>query len=237
MPRRPSRRVHQSGVHVVLTAWVGLDPGRSFAACFYRPAIIPSMTRITIFNQIRARATFDALCGSPKFSPLVWACLLAVVTFFTSWGAQARLYQWRNPATGLTQMSGPPPSWYRGKLTAPRVLVYDDGALVDDTALRVSDEHAIALRQAAFDDASRRRELAALQRLEETAKREADQAERKLRVKRRRTQVARAEQPQAKPEPALGPLEQFGAETIERLKSLISEFDQSGGGAAQPGGI
>jgi len=154
---------------------------------------------------------------------------VALATCFGISSAEARLYQWTNPTTGLAQMSGTPPSWYRRNSDAPRVLVYEDGALVDDTALRVSDEHAIALRQAAFDEANRRRELDALQRLEETARREADKAERKLRIKRKRTRVASNEAPQAEPEPTLGPLEQFGADTIERLKSLISEFDQAGG--------
>lgn len=66
------------------------------------------------------------------------------------------MYQWVNPGTGRTQMSGTPPAWYRaapagtpGKRT-PRVLVFENGQLIDDTAIAVSEERRIQLRQQAF---------------------------------------------------------------------------------------
>jgi len=144
--------------------------------------------------------------------------------------SEARLYQWRNPKTGLSHLSGMPPSWYRVGSRGPRVLVFENGVLVDDTALPVREERAVALRQAAFDEANQRRELAALQRLEEAARRETDKAARKARVEERRKRaVAERTKPADSKEPALGSLEQFGAETIKKLKALIAEFDRSGG--------
>ncbi|MGH8479543.1 MAG: hypothetical protein ACREXK_08220 [Gammaproteobacteria bacterium] len=62
----------------------------------------------------------------------------------------ARMYQWVNPGTGTTQWSGRPPAWYRGSQRGPRVLVFDDGRLIDDTARRVPDAEREVLRTQAF---------------------------------------------------------------------------------------
>ena len=79
--------------------------------------------------------------------------------------AEARMYQWNNPQTGPVQLSGTPPTWYRGSVGGPRVLVYESGVLVDDTSLKVSEERAFDLREAAFDEAERRKERVVLKRL------------------------------------------------------------------------
>lgn len=62
----------------------------------------------------------------------------------------ADLYQWTDPATGVRQMSGTPPSWYRATEAGPRVRVFAHGRLVDDTAIPVSPEDAAALHARAF---------------------------------------------------------------------------------------
>lgn len=66
--------------------------------------------------------------------------------------AAARMYQWRSPATGTTQLSGTPPAWYRTVEGGPRVYVFDANRLVDDTGIAVSDEQRRALRAAAFGE-------------------------------------------------------------------------------------
>lgn len=66
--------------------------------------------------------------------------------------AAARMYQWRSPATGTTQLSGTPPAWYRAVEGGPRVYVFDANRLVDDTGIAVSDEQRRALRAAAFGE-------------------------------------------------------------------------------------
>lgn len=66
--------------------------------------------------------------------------------------AAARMYQWHNPATGTTQLSGTPPAWYRSHDPGPRVYVFENNQLVDDTGMPVSDEQRAALRAEAFGD-------------------------------------------------------------------------------------
>ncbi len=56
------------------------------------------------------------------------------------------MYQWVNPTTGHSQMSGKPPAWYRGEMGGPRVLVFERNVLVDDTAVAVSEEQRLQLR-------------------------------------------------------------------------------------------
>ncbi len=66
----------------------------------------------------------------------------------------ARMYQWHNPATGTTQLSGTPPAWYRSSDPGPRVFVFENNQLVDDTGITVSDAQREALRAEAFGAAS-----------------------------------------------------------------------------------
>ena len=65
--------------------------------------------------------------------------------------ATARLYQWRSATTGSTQLSGLPPAWYRSGEQGPRVFVFENNQLVDDTGIAVSIERREALRREAFD--------------------------------------------------------------------------------------
>ncbi|MGH8564051.1 MAG: hypothetical protein ACREXW_08140 [Gammaproteobacteria bacterium] len=62
----------------------------------------------------------------------------------------ARMYQWVDPDTGTTQWSGRPPAWYRGSQRGPRVLVFEGGRLIDDTARRIPDAERNVLRTQAF---------------------------------------------------------------------------------------
>ena len=62
----------------------------------------------------------------------------------------ARMYQWVEPDTGTTQLSGKPPVWYRSGHAGPRVLVFDNGRLIDDTAIKVQAEVRNRLRQEAL---------------------------------------------------------------------------------------
>jgi hypothetical protein len=70
---------------------------------------------------------------------------------FTAHGADSRLYQWTNPVSGTTQMSGKPPAWYRSQdETGPRVFVFESGKLIDDTSIAVAEEQRAELRSTAF---------------------------------------------------------------------------------------
>ncbi|MEX2482395.1 MAG: hypothetical protein WD928_16175 [Gammaproteobacteria bacterium] len=64
------------------------------------------------------------------------------------------MYQWTNPQSGNVQLSGAPPAWYRGIEPAPRVLVFDNGRLIDDTAISVSEAQRQFLRDEALGAAA-----------------------------------------------------------------------------------
>lgn len=60
------------------------------------------------------------------------------------------MYQWLDAESGSTQLSGKPPVWYRGTVSGPRVFVFDNGRLIDDTGIAVDDDVRQQLRQKAF---------------------------------------------------------------------------------------
>jgi hypothetical protein len=64
--------------------------------------------------------------------------------------AEARMYQWIDPDTRTTQLSGKPPTWYRSPEGGPRVLVFERGRMVDDTARPVSESERQRLREEAL---------------------------------------------------------------------------------------
>src|SRR5690554_7481361 len=57
---------------------------------------------------------------------------------------RSRMYQWIDPDTQTTQLSGKPPTWYRSAEGGPRVLVFEKGLMVDDTGR--SEEHTSELQ-------------------------------------------------------------------------------------------
>jgi len=66
--------------------------------------------------------------------------------------ANARMYQWEQPQSGVIQLSGNAPAWYRSVHPGPRVLVFDNGKLIDDTAVSVTNAQRIALREKALGE-------------------------------------------------------------------------------------
>ena len=74
--------------------------------------------------------------------------VLLVIPFCET--ADARMYQWSNAATDTVQLSGSPPAWYRSSVQGPRVFVFDNGQLIDDTAVEVAEEHRQVLHANAF---------------------------------------------------------------------------------------
>lgn len=82
----------------------------------------------------------------------------------------ARMYQWTEPATGITQLSGKPPPWYRSAAGGPRVFVFENGRVIDDTGIQVSDTERQQLREKALvqalgDEKAAASELEAAERL------------------------------------------------------------------------
>lgn len=70
--------------------------------------------------------------------------------FLLAFAAEARMYQWVEPDVETTQLSGKPPAWYRSTAGGPRVFVFENGRLIDDTAVQVSDDVRQRMREEAF---------------------------------------------------------------------------------------
>ncbi len=131
--------------------------------------------------------------------------------------ADARMYQWVDPATGSVQMSGTPPTWYRSAWGGPRVQVFDRGNVVDDTSIALTDDQNQAMRDEAFRQFDESNQLKALKRLEQDALKESAR-------KDRLDEMAAAEgedMQDAAPQP-----EDITEKTIGQLKELIESFDQ-----------
>ena len=71
------------------------------------------------------------------------------------------MYQWLDPATGITQLSGKPPPWYRSGEGGPRVFVFEHGRVIDDTGIKVPPSVRRQLRQQALLVAKQKGEAAA----------------------------------------------------------------------------
>ncbi len=140
---------------------------------------------------------------------------------------EARMYQWVNPASGHTQFSGKPPAWYRSKAGGPRVFVFENGRLVDDTDREVSEVERQTLRTQAFSLADSHKkptagkafgsnppEAAPVKPLSAGAQ-EGAMAEQKAAAKDEKEGIQTPAQ-EIPPE----------ADTIERLKRIIADWDK-----------
>lgn len=103
--------------------------------------------------------------------------LILVAFSLFAFNAQARMYQWINPNTGNTQLSGSPPSWYRSADPGPepRVVVFENGKVVDDTGNAVSDLERAQLRALAFGETKEVIELPSVEEVTEKLKEIADE--------------------------------------------------------------
>lgn len=145
----------------------------------------------------------------------------------------ARMYQWVSPASGAVQLSGQPPPWYRGPQDGPRVRVFDNGNLVDDTAIALPRSQREELREDAFRESEQREQAQAVKRLERAARREQLHREEAARLEQARLERSAAQQAsgdtqtdaQGAPQVPDGQLDD---DTVARLKAIISEYDRRG---------
>ena len=128
------------------------------------------------------------------------------------------MYQWVDPVTGSLQMSGRPPAWYRSGWDGPRVRVFDNGTVVDDTSILVDEAEMLALREEAFRQFDEVRQLNALKRLESEALKEAEREERLSSVDE--LLLDELDEPSDEPLP-----DTLNDDTIGQLKDLIKEWD------------
>lgn len=155
--------------------------------------------------------------------------LLFLLLLVASTAAGARMYEWQDPISGSVQFSGEPPSWYRSPEGGPRVRVYDGGKLVDDTSIALSAEDNRSMRELAIGELREEQQLAAIKRLERTARREESRREQERREAAKAE--AEAEQSDTSEAPPEVLPESLDAEEVKRLKDILAEFDRTSGGS------
>ncbi len=148
--------------------------------------------------------------------------LLTVLLYFSNVAA-ARMYQWVDPDTGTTQLSGKPPSWYRSEETGPRVIVYDNGRVVDDTGINLSAEKAERLRQEALISIELDR-AAAMEKLQQARQQKAtldfqNRGEELIEV------IPGVQEAQQVTDDTAPPVET--GPTAEELRALIDQYEQT----------
>ena len=149
---------------------------------------------------------------------------------------QAQMYQWVDPETGTTQLSGKPPAWYRSAEGGPRVFVFNRGKVIDDTGIDISDEQRINLRTQAFVSAEADR-LAAREKAMEAAKLKAAM-QRNAEEKQMQDSEIAGFQDESKDEsrdeevaiPADNEIVESGTReeeiSVEKMKALIAEWER-----------
>jgi len=146
------------------------------------------------------------------------------------------MYQWVNPNSKNVQLSGIPPAWYRSKTGGPRVRVFEQGNLIDDTAIALPPSQQGDLRDAAFAELKQRQEAEALRKLELLARRRAlKEKEDKIRSERVAAERVQeqAKQQQEKQQIAAAGNENVDATMVNKLKALIGQFDLQNLGVAK----
>ena len=141
----------------------------------------------------------------------------------------ARMYQWTEPDTGTTQLSGKPPAWYRSVNGGPRVFVFEQGRLIDDTAIEVTDEIRQRMRQEAFIMAEEDRQKAQ----EKMAK--ANELKAKYKEEPDKTkEIITEEEESLNPDASAEHDEQQDQDDtqkeevdVEKLRAIISEWEKS----------
>jgi hypothetical protein len=159
------------------------------------------------------------------------ARLLLILLLLVSTSAAARMYQWQNPSTGSVQFAGVPPAWYRSPEGGPRVLVFESGKLVDDTAIELAPNENQEMREAAFRDLEQRQQQEAIKRLERAAFRE---AARRAEAERQTEQPDAGLESQTTEAPPEVLPESLDAAMVDRLKSIISDYDRAHGASMPP---
>jgi hypothetical protein len=147
------------------------------------------------------------------------------------------MYQWVDAESGNVRLSGEPPYWYRSHEDGPRVLVFEDGRLVDDTAVSLAPEQRKAYREAAFMEADLRREKEAVKKLERAALREArrrEEAIRQLSAQKQQHEEDKTAAEEEKSRSAASPPVAVDSGMVEQLKALVSTWDQQSASEEKP---
>lgn len=132
----------------------------------------------------------------------------------------ARMYQWVDPDTGTTQLSGKPPTWYRSDESGPRIIVYDKGRVIDDTGLSLSPSETEKMREEALISVEQDRQTAL------TKLQKAQQQKAKLESDHADTPVEVAPATPVEPTAPAENTAQDNAPSAEELRALIDRYEQ-----------
>lgn len=150
--------------------------------------------------------------------------LLLMAVLLLPLAVGARMYQWVNPNSGRVELSGTPPAWYRTNEGGPRIQVFQNGQMVDDTAITLNESQSDKLREAAFEEFEIRRRAEQVKKLERAARRE------KARRARAEESTVGSAPEQGKGDAADASIEELpdtlDQGTIDRLKNLIQSWDK-----------
>ncbi len=151
---------------------------------------------------------------------------LIVFLLIVSACVHARMYQWTDPDTGTTHLSGKPPSWYRSTEQGPRVIVFDKRRIIDDTKIDLPDMQRDELRIQAMikaeEDMARAREQAI----------EAEQLKTALDKEQAAQETTASEAPQMLPDVESAETDhqetapEIDQDTAEQMKALIDQWEQ-----------
>ena len=160
-------------------------------------------------------------------------CVLAV----TILSAHARMYQWIDPASKITQFSGKPPVWYRSAKGGPRVIVFENNRIIDDTNIRVSDVEQQRLRRQAFVESESNREtakekLVQAKRLEAISKQMSGEEEQSsVPASTPTAQESKSATPANTPAPP--PAAENDAAVVNQMRMLIQEWEKNKAASAR----
>jgi len=163
--------------------------------------------------------------------------LLVLLFLITAITVEARMYQWTEPGVETTQLSGKPPAWYRSTAGGPRVFVFDNGRLIDDTAVNVSDEVRQRMREEAYmlvdEDRQKAREKVvkakeARRKLSKDEQESNEEASREEKVQQESTieLITEALFPKEKKEEQNNEAN-LAEQSIDELKAIITDWEKS----------
>ncbi len=146
-----------------------------------------------------------------------------IFIFVLSSTASARMYQWLDPDSNTTQLSGKPPNWYRTNIPGPRVIVFDNGQVVDDTDIPVTEETRNNLRSDALAIVAADREKERERLLQEEVLKAQRAATANKEPAPEEVQPEKTTQDQTKDIPE--PVAENQQETIDQMKKIIENWE------------
>lgn len=138
----------------------------------------------------------------------------------------ARMYQWVDPDTHTSQLSGKPPTWYRSTEGGPRVFVVENGKVVDDTKVAVPEATRLQLREDALIQAEKDREVAKEKLLEAERLKAAMGPEKDAETEPVVPEQAPATAVTEEPAPAKDAAGGASGPTAEEMRTLIEQWEK-----------